>query len=373
MTNETAYLLQQGIGYLPLISFLGCIALIALARVFPRLRGRAGDESAVQSMHVGQTPRVGGIAIFGALGCSIFFAPEALLRNYVEFMVATSIVFIVGLKEDLGFHVSPRGRLIAVVVASLTVIALLEMWLPRIGVPFVDHLLSYWFLGIPFTLLITAGVSNGFNLIDGLNGLASFTAICAAVAIALIAQKAGYNAMVGLCLMLAAVVTGFFILNYPFGLIFLGDAGAYTVGFILSWFGIVVLLNMPEVSPWAILLTMFWPLADTLLAMSRRSRSNKNAMTPDRLHFHQLVMRSIEITVLGRNQRHLSNSLTTLFLAPLIIAPQIAGVMLWNQNFKALLAVLVFLGLFFGSYFLGLAVVRKRKRRPALNASTDDE
>ncbi len=364
MTIETTLNMQQNVSLLPLVSFFGCIALILLARVFPRLRGRAGDETAVQSMHVGQTPRVGGVAIFGALACSAFFAPETVLRNYIEFMFATSIVFVVGLKEDLGFHVSPRVRLLAVVIASLTVIALIGMWLPRIGVPFVDQLLAFWFLGIPFTLLITAGVSNGFNLIDGVNGLASLTAICAAIAMALIALQAGNIEMMGLCLMLAAVVFGFFVLNYPFGFIFLGDAGAYTIGFVLSWFGIVLLINAPAVSPWAVLLALFWPLADTLLAMSRRSRSNKEAMTPDRLHYHQLVMRTIEIVFLGRNKRHLSNSLTTLVLAPFVMAPQIVAVLLWDQNLNALLAVLVFLVLFFGSYMLGVAAVRNRKRRP---------
>lgn len=227
MKLELEQLLQPHFAYLAILSMLNCGALIALARFTPRLGGRHGDMNAVQAMHDGLIPRVGGIAIFGALACSAFFAPDAITQSYIEFLVATSLVFVVGLKEDLGFHVSPRLRLLAIVAASLMVIVLLDVWLPRIGAPFVDELLQYWFIGVPFTLLMTADVSNGFNLIDGVNGLASMTAITASVAIALIAHQGGYTAMVTLSVMLAALTLGFFIVNFPFGLIFLGDAGAY--------------------------------------------------------------------------------------------------------------------------------------------------
>ncbi len=244
--------------------------------------------------------------------------------------------------------------------SSLLVIWFLGIWIPRaVGVPAIDGLLQYWAVGIPLTLLATAGVSNGFNLIDGVNGLASLVAIAAAVALSQIAKLAGDTAMVDLAVTLAAGVVGFFLLNYPFGLIFLGDAGAYTIGFVLSWFGISILLNTPDVSPWAILLTMYWPVVDTLLAMYRRYRGNRDVSQPDRLHVHQMVMRALEICVLGRNRRQISNPLTTLVLAPFVLAPPIAGVLLWNQNLNAFLAVLGFGVLFFSSYAAIPGLIRR--------------
>jgi UDP-N-acetylmuramyl pentapeptide phosphotransferase/UDP-N-acetylglucosamine-1-phosphate transferase len=318
-----------------------------MARFIPRLAGRPSDTNAVQAMHVRPTPRVGGIAIFGALACSAFLAPTFITQSYIYFLMGASLLFFVGLSEDLGFHISPRLRLLTVVATSMIVIVLMGFWLPRIGVIYVDQLLQYWFLGIPFTLLITAGVSNGFNLIDGVNGLASMTAITASIAIAVIAHQSGYASMASVSMMLAAVTLGFFVANYPFGLIFLGDAGAYVLGFVISWIGVAIIVRMPEVSPWAILLTMFWPLADTLLAMYRRSREKKSAMMPDRLHAHQLMMRGIEICFVGRNRRNVANPLTTLLLAPFVVAPQILAVLLWDNNLAAFLAVLFFLALFF--------------------------
>jgi UDP-N-acetylmuramyl pentapeptide phosphotransferase/UDP-N-acetylglucosamine-1-phosphate transferase len=212
-------------------------------------------------------------------------------------------------------------------------------------------------------LLITAGVSNGFNLIDGVNGLAGLTAIGAAVSIALISQQAGLSTMVSLSMILAAVILGFFVVNFPFGFIFLGDAGAYTIGFVLCWFGIAVLVLAPGISAWAILLTLFWPLADTLFAMYRRNRANRDAMSPDRLHFHQLVMRGLEICFLGRKRRHIANPLTTVVLAPFIIAPQVTAVLLWNKTGAAFAAVLIFLAMFFASYVVGVSAVRAYRQR----------
>ncbi len=377
MQETWALLFQPYLAYLAILSFVICVALIALARLIPRLAGRPNDTNAVQAMHVRATPRVGGIAIFGALACSSFIAPTVITQSYAFFLGGAALLFFVGLSEDLGFHIPPRLRMLAVLAASLIVIVLTGLWLPRIGVLYVDQLLQYWFLGIPFTLLITAGVSNSFNLIDGVNGLSSLTAITAAVAIGLIAHHSGYASMAVVSMMLAAVTVGFFVANYPFGLIFLGDAGAYLLGFVISWIGVVIIVRVPEVSPWAILLTMFWPLADTLLAMYRRRRNKRSAMMPDRLHSHQLVMRGIEICFVGRGRRHIANPLTTLLLVPFVVTPQIVAVLLWDNNLAAFLAVLFFLALFFWSFVSALSAINGYRLRPEVrqsdNAGADRE
>ena len=363
MPFDLSSIVDPRIGLLAVASCVGCLVLLGLARVFPRLQGRVDDDNAVQAMHTGLTPRVGGVAIFGALALSVPFAPPTMVQNYAEIIFATTILFFVGLREDLGYPVSPRNRLLTVVGVSLLVIVLIGEWMPRMGVPYIDTALSFWLLGVPFTLFITAGVANGFNLIDGVNGLASLTAIAAGLAIAAIAYQAQYPPVVILGSMMAAAVFGFFLVNFPFGWMFLGDAGAYTVGFVLSWFGIAIIIISPQASPWAILLTLFWPLADTLLAIFRRKGATRGAMHPDRLHFHQLVMRTLEISWMGRQRRHLSNPLTTVILSPFVIAPQIAGVLLWDANAAAFLAVIVFLALFFSSYRLLMNFTRRNRGR----------
>ena len=86
-------------------------------------------------------------------------------------------------------------------------------------------------------------------------------------------------------------------------------------------------------------------------------------MAADRLHVHHLVMRALEIYVLGRDRRHIANPLTTLVLAPFVLAPPLAGVLLWDNSLWACVAVLGFTWLFFGSYGLAFVVLRRLPRR----------
>lgn len=345
------------------ISFGICLALVVLSEHFPRLAGRVTDLAAVQAAHSDPTPRVAGIAVFCALAASIAFAPSALVKHYAFFIAATSLLFTAGLLEDVGFLIQPRVRLLAAVVSSLLIIFGLDMWLIRSGFSWFDPYMAYWPIGIAVTVFVTTGVANGFNLIDGVNGLAAFTAMACAVSLAFIANEAGYSAMVKINLMLACSVLGFALLNVPYGKIFLGDAGAYTLGFLLSWFSVSMLVRFPEISPWAVLLTVFLPVADTCLAIYRRVRRRSIAFLPDRLHVHQLVMRALEIVALGRGRRHLANPLTTLILAPLIIAPPLTGIWLWNDNQGAGLAVLVYAVGFFGCYVLAFPLLRVLPRK----------
>lgn len=363
MDHNGDFLIQWYEVVVALVSAALCVLIIELRSVFPRFCGRPHDLYAVQASHTCLTPRVGGLAIYGALGVSVILSPAHISAPYAKFILATGILFFVGLLEDLGYGVSPKGRLLAAAFASLVAIALLGVWLPRTGMPGLDLVMAYWAVGVPITLLVTAGMANGFNLIDGVNGLAGLTAMTAAVSLAVISREAGYETMMHLAMMVAASVLGFLLLNYPRGLIFLGDAGAYTLGFVLSWFGISILLNVPEASPWALLLTMFWPVADTLLAIYRRSRRGRDTMAPDRLHVHQMVMRGLEICVLGRGRRDIANPLTTLLLAPFVMAPPVAGVLLWDQALYSFVAFVAFLLLFFGSYMMAPRVIDAYRRK----------
>jgi len=358
-----------------LISATIGVVILAVSPMIPRFYGHFEITKSIQAVHSRPTPRVGGVAIFSAVIFSTAFAPPTYSGGYAGFISATTLLFVAGLLEDLGFGVSPSKRLFAAMASSLIVIALLGIWLPRVGIPSVDKLMSYAPFGIPFTLLITAGVTNGFNLIDGVNGLAGLTALGTAVAFSTIAQASGNHELVDLNLMLTAATFGFFILNFPFGLIFLGDAGAYTLGFVLAWFGIALLVDIPEASPWAVLLCLFWPIADMLLAIFRRLRRRTATTAPDRLHVHQLVMRSLEMCVLGRRNRKVANPLTTVVLAPFVLMPPVVGALFWNDNWTSFLATVLFAVLFVLSYNIAPRAIRRWRTRPTsvsnIGESTD--
>ena len=92
-----------------------------------------------------------------------------------------------GLAEDLGYSASPNKRLLASIASGILVIWFFKVWVQGIGIPIIDSFLSIGLVGVTFTLFATSGVVNGFNLIDGLNGLASFTGISTALALSFIA------------------------------------------------------------------------------------------------------------------------------------------------------------------------------------------
>ena len=111
------------------------------------------------------------------------------------------------------------------------------------------------------------------------------------------------------------------------------------LGHLLVWSAIILISGVTDISAFAILLVFFWPVADTGLAIWRRWKLGNPAGRPDRLHFHQLAMRFLEIRFFGRDRREVANPVATLILIPLITAPQVVGVLFWD-DFEASVLVL---------------------------------
>jgi UDP-GlcNAc:undecaprenyl-phosphate GlcNAc-1-phosphate transferase len=164
-------------------------------------------------------------------------------------------------------------------------------------------------------------------------------------------------------ILLVVAIFGFVVLNFPFPKIFLGDAGAYSIGHMLAWMSISILWHADNVTPWAILLIFFWPVADTILAIVRRLAKSQPIAHPDRLHFHQLIMRAVEIIFLGRQQRRISNPLATVIMLPFIVAPMWAGVMLATDRMYAAIAVLFCTFFFITAYTTGITIATKMRNR----------
>lgn len=344
-----------------IVSFLVCLALVLLTPALIKLVARRGDVNAVQAAHNRPTLRIGGLGILlGVLAgtLALSFDPEFL--SYASLLLVSAIPLILaGFAEDLGFGVPPKPRLAAISISALLCASFLPATVSSLGVPGVDALLAFYPLALIFTIFAASGVTNAFNLIDGLNGLASFTAVTTSVALSALALIAGLDHLQSFYGMFAVVTLGFFILNYPFGRLFLGDGGAYLLGHCLVWGGVTLANQVSGLSPFAILLIFFWPIADTALAIWRRVRLSSPADRPDRLHFHQLVMRFLEIRLLGRNRRTLANPLATLIIAPLIVAPQICGLLFAFEHASAVLASVLFSIIFFATYILGMRLARR--------------
>ena len=341
--------------------------VIALGRhVFPSVGSRGDDDiRSIQAAHKRVTSRLGGIAIVIAMcvGTVFWFTSVDVQLRYAYFLLTIIPLFAVGVVEDLGYFASPRRRLAAAAVSGILFVVVFQAWLPRVDIPVVDLAFAWPPLAIALTIFICVGVTHAFNLIDGVNGLAATVAITAAFSLATIAHQAGLPGHRDAMLLVSVAIGGFLVLNFPFGFLFLGDAGAYVIGHVLVWTAVSMLWLSPDISAFAILLVFFWPVADTLLAIWRRLSNGKPVSAPDRLHFHQLVMRTIEISSIGRAQRSLSNPLTTVLILPLALAPMGVAVLQWDSVPVTAMASSAF-GLFFVvAYISGLRWSRASRRK----------
>ena len=348
-----------------LVSALGCLGSFLLSKSFTQNKRAVRDIQAIQSAHTTFTPRVGGLVIYLTLLLTFLISKMFFIDlSALHLLILSAIpIFAVGFAEDLGFYMSPYQRLLASIISTILVLVTHGVWIDSVSLPIFDYFLGLAVVGILFTVFATVGVSNAFNLIDGLNGLSGYTVISTAAALAVLANRVGHSDAEVLLLFLIASVSGFLIFNFPFAKLFLGDAGAYTLGHLLVWLAIILVNHDDRISPFAILLIFFWPVADTILAIWRRWKTGLPTHRPDRLHFHQLVMRFLEIRYFGRNRRRLTNPIATLILIPFISAPQVLGVLFSEHIYYPIFLTLVVALLFILSYLSCFKLAAKRRSR----------
>jgi UDP-N-acetylmuramyl pentapeptide phosphotransferase/UDP-N-acetylglucosamine-1-phosphate transferase len=345
-----------------LATLIVALALVANRKALSWLLLDRDDAKAVQCSHTGDPLRLGGIAIFVGILAGIMVGPwqSAVLPLL---LVGSAIPAVVaGLIEDLGHGASPRQRLAAAFVSAVLASLLLGTWVSRADLPALDNFMAMAPVGFLLTVLVSAGFCHATNLVDGMNGLAAVVIGAAASGLALLARDAGQADLAMMAALLGAAAAGFFLLNWPFGKIFLGDAGSYGVGHVLIWIAIVLADRSPDIAVPALLLILFWPFADTLHSIGRRLSDGAPVFSPDRMNLHQKLRRCIEIALLGGAHRRLSNPLATLVAAPMIVAPVIAGVALAHDASGAWIALAIFATLFALTHvaITRLAVSRRR-------------
>lgn len=349
------------------LTFLVSVALCGIAIARPALMmshdHMLRDITARQAQHSRPTPRIGGVAIIVAVFVGSLFFLDRLELDLMLALLAGVVVFLVGLREDMARDVSPRFRLLAAFISGFLALLLSRTHVPGLGIEPADAIFEWAIVAIFITLLWSAGTCHALNLIDGLNGLASLYCICAAGAICVIAgytQDTDIQIISGL---LIVAVFGFFVFNWPFGRIFMGDAGAYGIGHVLAWLGLILIYRNPEVAGFSILLVLFWPVCETLFSMIRR-RLNKCATDqPDRLHFHHLVVRALPLIFNRGKRRVYDNSLATIVILPLLLAPILTGLLFWDNGVKSAIALAFFIALFMLTYIVSMNYFVNRKFR----------
>jgi UDP-N-acetylmuramyl pentapeptide phosphotransferase/UDP-N-acetylglucosamine-1-phosphate transferase len=210
-------------------------------------------------------------------------------------------------------------------------------------------------------MFVVTGVANAVNIIDGFNGLASMCVLMMLLAIAYVAYQVGDALVFNAALIGTGAVLGFFVWNFPAGLIFLGDGGAYLLGFYLAELAVLLLHRNPAVSPIFALLLCAYPIFETLFTMYRRKFVRGVATgAPDGIHLHTLIHRRLirwsQARTPERRQTQ-RNSMTSPYLWLLCLCSVIPSVLWWNNT-----AVLsAFLCVFMLSYVMLYASIVRFK------------
>lgn len=343
-------------------TFLCATAIVQWRPLLDPLILYRGDDMAIQANHLGDPPRLGAVAISTGLvvGATADFLDTGARHAGLLLLSALPVV-LSGLAEDMGHRVSPFGRIVASFIAALVAVGLLNLWIPRADMPGLDHALTFPLVAIAATLLISASYCHAVNLVDGMNGLAAISTLASACGIAVLAYHAGQSEVMHLAFLLIACLGGFLILNWPTARIFLGDAGAYGMGHVLVWLCIMLASASESVAIPALLLVLFWPVADLLHTVWRRILLGKSPFAPDNLHLHHKLRHALDLMVFDYNHRAKSNPATTLLLLPFIAAPVATGVFLQQNPLLAWLAFCLFALLFALTHALLTLIVFKHQ------------
>ena len=176
------------------------------------------------------------------------------------------------------------------------------------------------------------GVANSVNIIDGFNGLAGGTVAICLVALGLIARNCGDFALMHVCFIVCAVTIGFLLVNFPFGKLFLGDGGAYMLGFMLAWLAVSLAYRNPAVSAWAPLLACAYPIFETLFSIARRMWARSHPGQPDSHHLHSLINVAISARLFPNLRSDLRNASVSPFSWVIAAIPAAFSVQYASRN-----------------------------------------
>jgi UDP-N-acetylmuramyl pentapeptide phosphotransferase/UDP-N-acetylglucosamine-1-phosphate transferase len=294
-------------------SFVLCVLLVVTKRWHGALTMDFTDG--VQKFHTEPTPRVGGVSIVLGLIVAWGKAPVEVQAMLTPILFAGLPAFLFGVAEDITKRVGVMQRLLATMASGVLACWLADYSLSRIDVWGVDALLQFTLVSVIFTAFAVCGVANAINIIDGFNGLASMMATLAFFGFGLIAWQVGDTTLAEVALLLAACVCGFFWVNWPLGKLFLGDGGAYFIGFALAWIGVLLIERNSSVSAFSALLICFHPVTEVLFSIYRRKVRKEHPGMPDCLHFHSLVKRRYVARWFGGCSKQVCNSITGVLVA----------------------------------------------------------
>ncbi|MDZ7315970.1 MAG: undecaprenyl/decaprenyl-phosphate alpha-N-acetylglucosaminyl 1-phosphate transferase [candidate division KSB1 bacterium] len=276
-----------------LVSFITAVVATPVFRRFA-VKHEIVARQNHRTIHKGQIPKLGGGAvIFSFLTGALFFyvlkpsfwaAKQAEIASLV--LGATGL-FILGAfddKKDLNCNLK------LFVETALALLAVHFGWRMEKLILLADRSIELGFWSYPLSILWIVGITNAFNMIDGLDGLAGGVAVVVLICSSAIALLMGNTVLVPLMLSLIGATVGFLRYNMHPASIFMGDSGSLSIGFLLACLTLGASSTTGSVSPLLLFLLLGLPIVDTALAIFRRLRRGIHPFHADREHIHHRLV-----------------------------------------------------------------------------------
>lgn len=320
-----------------LVALVTTIFVIRLSARHKKMLDQVNDKA--QRAHTHSVSRFGGLSIFFSAGIGIlitYFRTPATGKWLFLLLLSALFAFGCGIVEDYTQKVSAWRRLVLTMISAAIGYFLLDAAITRLDLPLLDNWMPYIWLSLPLTVIAVAGIANAINIIDGFNGLASVVTMFMLLSIAYVAWQVNDIQIMTAALIMVGAIAGFFVWNFPYGLIFLGDGGAYFIGFMLGELVVLLVARNAQVSAWYALLLLIYPVFETVFSIYRRTviRSGSPGV-PDGIHLHSLIFkRLVRWTIGRRDARSLikRNSLTSPYLWLLSLSAVIPATVYWDNG-----------------------------------------
>jgi len=280
-------------------SLILSLMLTPYVRAVAHARGWLEPPRLGRHVHIIPVPRIGGVAIYvsfnlvvlGALLAQRALGPAFLpqIKSTFALLGSALIIFLLGLVDDL-YGVSPRGKFLVQAVAA-TILFQAGFGIHRLDLVSSGKILQS-FIGLPLTILWVLLITNAFNLIDGLDGLAAGSALFSTIVVFILSLVVPSPLVTCLAIALAGSILGFLRFNFHPASIFLGDSGSLFIGFMLSAMALVGSQKAPTMVAVAIpVVALGLPILDVVLAVVRRFLGGKPLFGGDRQHIHHKLLK----------------------------------------------------------------------------------
>jgi UDP-N-acetylmuramyl pentapeptide phosphotransferase/UDP-N-acetylglucosamine-1-phosphate transferase len=306
----------------------------------------------IQKVHKKMVSRTGGIALLsGVLAVPVFghfdyYSIGLQEENRIvifKLLLAAMPAFLAGIVEDLTKKVSVRTRFCSILVSAILAAWLLGAYLPRLDIWGLDGALKLIPVSLAITVFAVVGVTNSINIVDGFHGVAGATVVIVLAGAGFLSWRVGDTLVTQLALAGMGATVGFLMLNYPTGRLFMGDGGAYFLGFWSAEVAVLTIVRNPAINAWQILAIYAYPVIEVLFSMYRRKILRKTLVgAPDRLHLHSLFYRRVAChRISGQKYPWIRNAGVACFVSTWLATATVIAVLIGNTVSVAVTLVLI--------------------------------